>query len=66
MFTASDVQAMEKLVAKFASQGAAGFSQQHRDVTQAGKVDEATYNRMSYTEKKEYAAKFSQMNGDAR
>lgn len=62
MFTASDVQIMEKLVAKFASQGTASFSQQHRDIS-VGKVDQATYDNMSYGEKKAYAAKFS--NGQA-
>ncbi len=58
MFTASDVQIAEKLVAKFASQGTANFSQQHRDHS-VGKVDQATYDAMSYGEKKEYAAKHS-------
>lgn len=60
MFTAADVQIMQKLVGKFASQGAAGFSQQHRDVTAVGKVDQAAYDKMTYSEKKEYAAKHSQ------
>jgi hypothetical protein len=65
LFTASDVQAMEKLVARFASQGSAGFSQQHRDVS-VGRVDQAAYEKMSYTERKAYAAQFPQSNGDAR
>ena len=60
MFTASDVQAMEKLVARFASQGSAGFSQQHRDVQPQGRVDQAAYDKMTYTEKKDYAARFPQ------
>lgn len=60
LFTASDVQIAEKLVAKFASQGAGGFSQQHRDVTAAGKVTPEVYEKMSYSEKKEYSAKFPQ------
>lgn len=60
LFTASDVQIAEKLVAKFASQGAGGFSQQHRDVTAAGKVTAEQYEKMSYSEKKDYAAKHSQ------
>ena len=66
MFTASDVTAMEKLVAKFASQGSASFSQSHRDVQQQGRVEQAVYDKMSYTEKKDYAARFPQSNGDAR
>lgn len=60
MFTAADVTIMEKLVAKFASQGTGTFSQQHRDVSAPGKVDQAAYDKMSYSEKKEYAAKFPQ------
>lgn len=65
MFTAADVTAMEKLVARFSSQGSAGFSQQHRDVQPQGRVDQATYDKMSYTERKDYAARFQQ-NGDGR
>lgn len=61
MFTADDVARMEKVVAKFASQGTAGFSQQHRDHT-TGRVTPEQYDKMSYSEKKEYAAKFPQQN----
>lgn len=60
IFTADDVTRMEKIVARFASQGGAGFTQQHRDVTPAGRVDQATYDKMSYGQQLEYAAKFPQ------
>lgn len=60
LFTASDVQIAEKLVARFASQGAGAFSQQHRDVTAAGKVTPEAYEKMSYSEKKAYSAQFPQ------
>ncbi len=67
MFLAADVAAMEKLVAKFASQGSGNFSQQHRDVQQAGRVDQATYDKMSYSQKMDYARQFpqAQVNGHA-
>lgn len=58
LVTAGIVQAAEKLAAKFASQGAASFSQAHRDASGGARVDPATYDKMSYTEKKDYAAKF--------
>lgn len=60
IFTASDVTIMEKLVAKFASQGTAGFSQQHRDHSPAGKLTPEQYDKLSYSAQKEYAAKFPQ------
>ena len=61
IFTAQDVKDWEGIVARHASQGAAGFSQAHRDPGNGrGRVDQATYDKMSYTERKEYAARFSQ------
>ena len=60
IFTAQDVKDWERVVANRASQGAAGFSQKHRDITDPNRVDQATYDRMSYTERKDYAARFSQ------
>lgn len=58
MFTADDVTRMEKVVARFASQGGALFSQQHRDHAPP-RMDSAAYEKLTYSEKKEYAAKFS-------
>lgn len=56
LVTAGHVEAFERLITRFTSQGAASFSQSHRDVD-TGKVDQATYDRMSYSEKKAYAEK---------
>ncbi len=62
MFTAADVARMEKVVAKFASQGTASFSQQHRDHS-VNKVTPEQYEKMSYSERKDYATQHS--NGKA-
>jgi hypothetical protein len=53
----------EKIHQKIVSQGAASFSQQHRDAEPRG-VDDATWAGMSYGEKKAYAERAStQRNG---
>lgn len=56
---ASTIVAFEKLMQKFQSQGSGSFSHAHRD-GDAPKVDDDTYARMSYSEKKAYAEKHSQ------
>lgn len=56
LVTAAHVEAFERLMLKVSSQGAASFSQQHRDVS-TGKVDDAAWAKMSYSEKKAYAEK---------
>lgn len=58
--TAAQVEGWEKIMTKMQNGGAASFSQQHRDLPQRGRIDQATYDKMSYTEKKRYAAQFSQ------
>lgn len=63
VLTASDVEIAEKEVALFSSQGGGSFRQTGRDL-ETGKVDDATYDKMSYTEKKEYAERHSR-NGAA-
>jgi hypothetical protein len=55
LFTAKDVEIAEKLVARFASQGTGTFRQTGRDADTRARVDDATYEKMSYTEKKAYA-----------
>jgi hypothetical protein len=66
-FTAKQVEGFEKLMAIGRQQGASGFSHQNREPPiEQGKVDQATYDKFSYTEKKDYAARFPQSNGDAR
>jgi hypothetical protein len=58
--TAAQVEGWEKIMTRMQNGGAAPFSQAHRDVQQRGRVEQAVYDKMSYTEKKDYAARFSQ------
>lgn len=60
LFTAADVAAAEKLVARFASQGGGSFNSSHREADAGAKVNDDQWNKMTYTEQKEYAAKHSQ------
>jgi hypothetical protein len=57
LVTARHVEAFERMINRFTSQGAAPFSQQHRDVPD-GKLSEEDYGKLSFGEKKAYAAKF--------
>lgn len=65
MFTASDVENVEKLITRFSTQGVASFRQTGRDVDMVGRADPAAVEKMTYSEKKAYAAKFPQTNGNA-
>lgn len=66
MFTARDVEIAEKLITRFSSQGGAPFNGGGRTPPDVpGRVDSATYDKMTYTEKKEYTARFPQTNGAA-
>jgi hypothetical protein len=56
LVTARHVEAFERIINRFSSQGVSSFSQKHRDVD-TGKVTPEQYERMSYGEKKDYAAK---------
>ena len=49
---------IDKIISKLASQGAANFRRGGEDVD-TGKVDQATYDKMSYGEKKAYAERMS-------
>jgi hypothetical protein len=60
LVTAGIVQAAERLVAKFASQGAANFSQAHRDASPQGKVTDEQWDKMSSRERQEYSQRFDQ------
>ena len=61
MFTASDVQAMEALVTRMASQGSAAFTARGREPPpQAGKLSDADYKKLSPGEKLDYAKQFDQ------
>ncbi|MGV7215899.1 hypothetical protein [Bradyrhizobium sp. UFLA05-112] len=58
MVTDAHLRFYERLMHKVTSQGTAPFSQQHRDVS-PNTVDDATWSRMSYGEKKAYADRAS-------
>jgi hypothetical protein len=62
MFTARDIEIAEKLVTRFASQGGGMFRQTGRTADIGAKVDDATWDKMTYGEKKDYAERHS-MNG---
>lgn len=55
LFTAADVQAMEKLVAKFSSQGAASFNGAHRVPQQSGSlVSDEEFSKMTPAQRLDY------------
>ena len=58
MATTAHVQMFEKIIGRLTSQGAGSFTPQHRDMN-TNTVDDATWERMSYGEKKAYSAKHS-------
>lgn len=61
LVTAGMVQAAEKLVSKFSSQGVASFSQAHREPGPAGgKLSDEAYQRLSPAAKLDYARGFDQ------
>lgn len=59
LFTAEDVMAAEKLVARFASQGGGNFSRARSEADTGQKVTPEQWDKMTYTERKEYAARQS-------
>jgi hypothetical protein len=58
--TASLVQALEGVAAKFVTQGAAPYGQQHREPPSGQKVSDEAYSKMTDREKMAYAAQFPQ------
>lgn len=56
MATKGHVEMFESFISKLTSQGAAPFKQGGREVD-TGKVDQATYDAMSFSQKKAYAEK---------
>lgn len=58
LVTAAHVEAFEKFITRSVSQGSASFRQTGRDVD-TGKVAPEVYEKMSYSDKKAYAAKHS-------
>jgi hypothetical protein len=59
MFTARDVEVMEKLVSRLTTQGGASFNASHREADAGAKLSDADYDKLTYTEKKEYAERHS-------
>jgi hypothetical protein len=58
---AGTIEGFERLMHKFSSQGGGSYSGAHREPPQkAGTVSTEQYARMSYTERKNYAAQFEQ------
>lgn len=61
MYSAGVVESLEKIVARFGNQGAASFSQAHREPGgQTGRVSEEAYAKMSAAERWDYARGFDQ------
>lgn len=59
LVTSKQVEFFEQLIQRATSQGVGSFSQKHRDID-TGKLDNAAYEKLSYTQKKEYAARWPQ------
>jgi hypothetical protein len=59
---ASTITAFEKLMSRWTSQGVSGNPAGARDGqgSQPARISDADYQRMSYAEKQEYAARFDQ------
>lgn len=62
LVTARHVEAFERLITRITSQGAATFSQSHRDNTPPGKVSTEQWGKMSDAQKIDYARQFPQNN----
>lgn len=60
--TAAMVQVWEKIMATVRGQGAGTYTP-GRSPAEPAKVDDATWNKMSYSEKKDYASKFGNGRG---
>jgi hypothetical protein len=70
MFTAGDVENVEKLITRFGSQGSGAFRTTGREADVAGRLPdgeagEKQWSSMTYSQRKEYAEKFPQSNGAA-
>lgn len=57
LVTAAHVQAFEKLITKYTSGGAGNFRQNGRDGEAPEKLSDEQYDKLSYSEKRAYAAK---------
>jgi hypothetical protein len=57
---AATVRGLEALMHRWTTQGSGGFNGAHREPTIPGKVSDEAYQKMSYAERIEYAARFPQ------
>lgn len=60
LFSAKQVEAVEKLIAKARTQGAHSYSNQHRDPDTPPTLSDSDYEKLTFAEKREYAAKHQQ------
>jgi hypothetical protein len=58
--SAATVRGLEALMHRYTTQGGAAFNGAHREPHIPGKVSDETYQKMSYSERIEYAARFPQ------
>jgi hypothetical protein len=63
LWTANHVKAFEALMGRFTSQGAANFSQAHREPAGNGALTDEQWNKMSMAERFEYSRAASTRNG---
>jgi hypothetical protein len=61
--TASTVKALEVLAHRWVNQGGGAFNGAHREPTIPGKISDAEYGKLSYSERIAYAARFPQPGG---
>lgn len=62
--TAAQVEVWENVIKSMTSQGTGSFTNGHRTPEAPGRVSDAEYNKMTYSQQKEYGARFpQQMNG---
>jgi hypothetical protein len=68
MVTARSVEAYEKLMRSFISQGVSGSPGRGRDgaASQPERMSDSDYSKLSYHEKQEYAARFQQQSNGSR
>lgn len=60
LVTARHVEAFERLITKYSTQGTAPFSQQHRDNAPQGRVSDAEFDKMSPAARLDYTRQFDQ------
>jgi hypothetical protein len=61
--SAATVRGLEALMHRYTTQGGGAFNGAHREPTIPGKVSDAEYSKMSYSERIEYASRFPQPGG---